>query len=329
MAAFSHTGGNSGSSGKSGSSGGLGGTGPSSATQTSGPTSSTSNTSSNSSQSGGSKGSSSMTQSTTGSKSSTTNSSGTRTTNTKNMDDQSLAALQALIKQLAGGGSEEDRARMDSVRSEIGANQAQRGQYSKGAAFSDAENAAAAQMTNALKKLLPTITAGIDAAGTSGSAMAALLSTEAAEATSRNAAQLKLDAAISYGQIANQASGVIAELLKIDNPANRQLLEALGIAKGAVTSTVEKTNQTSTTNDKYSELINRNEQNQSTNWSNTNTNTTQNNSQGPQTVTTNTSGTNPGGWQNPTPPPKTGGGWQSPSSYNSNNTGGNYFFGAI
>lgn len=323
MAAFSHAGGNKG--GASGSS--SGGSGPSSVTQTTGPTSSSSSSSSTTSQSGGSRGSSSMTQSTTGSKSSVTNTSGTRTVNTQNMDDQSLAALQALIKQLAGGGTEEDRERMNSIRSEIGANQAQRGQYSKDAAFYDSEAAAAAQMTNALKKLLPTITAGIDAAGTSGSAMAALLSTEAAEATSRNAAQLKLDAAISYGQIANQASGIIAELLKIDNPVNRQLLEALNIAKGAVTSSTEKTNQTSTTNEKYSELINRNEQSQSSNWSNSTTNTVQNNTQGPQTTTTTSTGSTPGGWQNPTP--KTGGSWQTPSSYNSNNTGGNYFFGAI
>lgn len=319
MAAFSHSVNNN--------SGGTSGQGASTTTQSVGPSSSSSNSSSNTSQKGGSSGTSSSTQNTSGSKSSVTNSSGTRTTKNQNMDDQSLAALQALIKQLAGGGSEEDKERMGTIRSEIGANQAQRGQYSKDAAFYDSENAAAAQMTNALKKLLPTITAGIDAAGTSGSAMAALLSTEAAEATARNAAQLKLDAAVNYGQIANQASGVISELLKIDNPVNRQLLEALGIAKGAVTSSVETTNQSSTTNDKYNETINRTGKESSSNWSNSNTNTTQNNSEGPKTSTTNTTGTPLGGWTNPTG--KKSSGWESPSSYNSNNSGGNIFFGAI
>lgn len=323
MAAFSHTGG--GSSGGTGNS--YGGTGPSSTTQTSGPTSSSTSSSGFNNTQGGGSSSSSSTSNTSGSKKETSKSTTNRTVKNQNMDDQSLAALQALIKQLAGGGTNEDKERLSSIRSEIGANQAQRGDYSKGAAFHDAEAAAAAQMHNALKQLLPTITAGIDSAGTSGSAMAALLSTEAAEATSRNAAQLKLDAAVNYGQIANQASGVIAELLKIDNPVNRQLLEALNIAKGAVTTTTDNTVQQGSTQSNWNESTNTSQKGQNSSWSNTQTGGTQNQTNGPQTVTTTNTGTAPGGWQNNPGTKGTGGGWQTPSSSNANNSGGNYFFG--
>ena len=108
----------------------------------------------------------------------------------------------------------------------------------------DSAAAAAANMAQALESTLPAITAGVDSAGTSGSAMAALLSNKAAEAVSRNAAQLQLEAAISYGQIANQSSGIIAELLKIDSEESRSLLHGLEIAKGARTSQSTVTDRT-------------------------------------------------------------------------------------
>lgn len=57
-----------------------------------------------------------------------------------------------------------------------------------------------------------------------------------------------MEAAINYGQISNQASSIVADLLKIDNPATTQLLEALNIAKGAVQETVQVTDTLNTKN---------------------------------------------------------------------------------
>ena len=162
----------------------------------------------------------------------------------KNMDDEAYGLLMKFLREQAMGGSEIDQQRRQEIWKEIAANQAQRQGYSKGAAVADSAAAASAQMAQALESMLPAITAGVDSAGTSGSAMAALLSNKAAESVSRNAAQLQLEAAISYGQIANQASGVIAELLKIDDKAADRFLQGLDIAKGAISETTDITNRT-------------------------------------------------------------------------------------
>ena len=215
-------------------------------TSTAGPSSSSGTESSVESQVTNTRGSSSSVTNTRGS--ATDRTSGTVRTTTKNMDDASLKALQDLIKSLSTGGSEDDKRRWQQIQDEILVNQAQRQNYSKEASFADSSMAAAAQMFKALEQQMPTITAGIDSAGTSGSAMAALLTQNAAEAASRNAAQLQLDAAINYGQISNQASSIVADLLKIDNPATSQLLEALNIAKGAVQETLEVTDMLNTKN---------------------------------------------------------------------------------
>lgn len=217
-----------------------------STTTTAGPSSRSGTESSVESQVTNTRGSSSSVTNTSGS--ATDRTSGTVRTTTKNMDDASLKALQDLIKSLSTGGSADDKRRWQQIQDEILVNQAQRQNYSKEASFADSSMAAAAQMFKALEQQMPTITAGIDSAGTSGSAMAALLTQNAAEAASRNAAQLQLDAAINYGQISNQASSIVADLLKIDNPATSQLLEALNIAKGAVQETLQVTDMLNTKN---------------------------------------------------------------------------------
>lgn len=69
----------------------------------------------------------------------------------------------------------EQRQRREQIQEELKANSLRQQQYSKEAAQEDSAAAVNAQMTQALEQLIPTISAGIDAAGTSGSAMAALL----------------------------------------------------------------------------------------------------------------------------------------------------------
>ena len=282
-------------------------------TSTSGPSNRSGSESSVESQVTNTRGSSSSVTNTSGS--ATDRTSGTVRTTTKNMDDASLKALQDLIKSLAAGGSEDDKRRWQQIQDEILVNQAQRQNYSKEAAFADSSMAAAAQMFKALEQQMPTITAGIDSAGTSGSAMAALLTQNAAEAASRNAAQLQLEAAINYGQISNQASSIVADLLKIDNPATSQLLEALNIAKGAVQETVEVTDMLNTKNWKETQSSSSSSSQTSTtnsmgsrNWSETST---------PQTVSERSV------VSTPTTQPATRTGGQrlvTPSSYRSSST---------
>lgn len=207
-----------------------------------------------------------------------------QTTTTKNMDDEAYGMLMTYLREQMQGGTKEDQERRRKIWEEIAANQTQRAQYSKGAAMHDSAAAAAANMAQALEQILPAITAGVDSAGTSGSAMAALLSNKAAEAVSRNAAQLQLDAAISYGQIANQSSGIIAELLKINSQESQALLRGLEIAKGARTSQTTITDRTINTSGGSNRAGSERGSSTSTesNWSNTSSTT------GPQTSTVST-----------------------------------------
>lgn len=275
----------------------------------------TNNSTTNTSEfSGGTSSSSSnknWSQSTTGSSSTTDVTD--RTVVTKNMDDEAYKMLMDFLRQQAAGGSTEDRARREAIWGEISAGQAQRAGYSKAAAVVDSTAAASAQMTNALKQMLPAITAGVDSAGTSGSAMAALLSQQAAEGVSRNAAQLQLDAAISYGQIANQSSGIIAELLKIDDQSANRFLEGLNIAKGAITSTSDRTVRNINTNS--SENVRGSESSSSTSTSSNYSNSTTNQS-GTTSRSYSPTGGGTGGY---TQSVDVGGGYTTPSSYRNGN----------
>lgn len=204
-------------------------TGPSTQTQTTGP--STTSTS----------GSSSTRTSTTG------RSQEVQTVNMQNMSGTALAALDQLILDLSSGNNASAQVLQQAWTTELAAAQQLREDYSKQAAINDSSAAMSASLAEALELAMPTIAAGIDAAGTSGSAMSSLLTQKAAEQAANQAATLGLQAAISYGQIAANAGQTAASLINTGDPTLNALLESLAVAKGAV--------QTgTTTNDKqYSE----------------------------------------------------------------------------
>lgn len=277
-------------------------------TSTSGPRTDSSVTNQNSSTSSNEN----FSQNTSGSKN--TSASTTTTNKTKNMSDANLAALDKLISQLAQGGTPQDQQRWGQIQAEIKANTLQQQKYSKESAQYDADTAAQAASYEALQQLVPTISAGIDSAGTSGSSMAALLSQNAADAAARTSAQLQLEAAVSYGQIANQASGNNVELLKIDNPVTQQLLAALDIAKGSVTESTQtsKSKENSTWNESTSG--NRNSTSNSSSTSSTTNNI------GPQTNTDVTTVTPDSTGSGPSPKVTKFPGLNTPSSYSNANS---------
>lgn len=182
-------------------------------------------------------------------------SSSTEKRNIDYMDSASRAALNSLIAGLTGsspsgggnffrggGGSSSGTNQVAQQANqltqqrlnEVSANQAIRGDYSKANAFADATGAMNANLARALEQSMPTITAGIDAAGTSGSALSALLTQQAADDAAASAAELGLQAAINYGQIQSGFSNVIANLLSQGSESANLLMQALGIAKGSV-----------------------------------------------------------------------------------------------
>lgn len=212
------------------------------------------------------------TTTTTGNSSTRGGSNESQTFDLKNMTGSSLLALEQLINGLSGPmdirgpiGRNKSGENNTAVQSLLNLSKTYQASltkaanlgddYSKSAAFQDSAAASAAQLAEALEQSMPTITAGIDAAGTSGSALSALLTQRAAEDAAAQAAKLGLDAAIAYGQINAQSQSAVASLLGQGDPATNALLAALGIAKGAV--------QTGTVKSSGS------------NWSNTNSSQTQ------------------------------------------------------
>ena len=168
------------------------------------------------------------------------------------MDPTGRAALTELINQLLKGGNTQAKKYSDARLSEIQTNQAARQDYTKSNAFADAQNAMNANLAKALEQAMPTLTAGIDAAGTSGSAMQALLTQQAAENAARSAAELGLNAAISYGQIQAGFGDILERLTSEGDPVTNQLLQALSISKGSMENT--KSYGTSTTTGKESSI---------------------------------------------------------------------------
>lgn len=183
---------------------------------------------------------------------STTNSSQTSTTNTntQNMSNSALAALNTLISQLMGGGTQQMAQDRANRIQQTNATKALQAGYSKEAAFADAQGAMAQQMRRALEASLPTITRAADSAGTSGGSMRALLATDASARAAENAAALGLKASVDYGSISANLANTLEVLTRPDTTQINALLGALNVAKGAVSTTSSQTvtNGTQTTN---------------------------------------------------------------------------------
>jgi len=163
-------------------------------------------------------------------------------TYTDNMDPASMAALQLLIKQLMGGGTQqmaEDQARR---QQEIGAAQSQRSAYSKDNAFADAQGAMSQQLRMALEKMVPSLTRAAQGAGTSQNSLRALMMQDVGVRSAESAAALGLNAATQYGGIATNLTSILEKLTQPNDPATTALLQALSIAKGATQNT--RTNST-------------------------------------------------------------------------------------
>jgi hypothetical protein len=102
-------------------------------------------------------------------------------------------------------------------------------------------------MRQALEKLIPSFNQGAMGAGASQSSMRALLTQRAAENAAEASAAQGLNAAVQYGGVSNGMSAVIDRLLAQQDPAAAALINALNIAKGAVTNSTTNYNETGTT----------------------------------------------------------------------------------
>jgi len=211
------------------------------------------------------------TSNTTQSGTSNTRATTTQQTSTQNMTGSSLAALELLIQQLLGGGTQEMAAQRAQRQAEINNVSQTRAGYTKEAAFNDAQGLIAQTMRTTLESLLPGINRAAAGAGTSQNSMRALLTQRAAENAAQAASAQGLQAATAYGNINSSLSGVLANLTAPDNSTTNALLQALQTARGAVTNSSTTGTSNSTTNS---------DQTSNTNTSqNSNTNTNQQSNQ--------------------------------------------------
>lgn len=189
-----------------------------------------------------------------------TNTSGSQNTQaqstTANMDPKSMAALQMLIQQLLGGGTQSQAQDRANRMQEISAVQGLRGDYSKNAAFADAQGAMNQILRQAMEQAMPTLVRAAEGAGTSANSMRALLTQDALTRASEAAAARGLQAATDYGTVGANYSSVLERLTQPNNSVEEALLNALNVAKGAWSQTNETSNtqtrgtQNSSTNTK-------------------------------------------------------------------------------
>lgn len=174
-------------------------------------------------------------QNTNSNSNSNTNTSKNTTVNNQNMSGSSLAALEALIAQLLGGGTQQQAQETATRQQEIGAVQGIRGGYGKSDAFADATGAMSQQLRKAMESLLPSLVRSAEGSGTSQNSMRALLLQDAMTKAAESSSALGLKASVDYGNISTGLSNTLEALTRPQNKVVDSLLNALGIAKGAVT----------------------------------------------------------------------------------------------
>lgn len=127
--------------------------------------------------------------------------------------------LDSLINELLSG-SNSSIANQEATRAQaLQTLMAQMGAFGKDSALADAQGAMQAQLAEALKQLMPTITRAAEGAGTSANSMRALLTQDAASQAAAKAALLGLDNLQAYGQIQAGYAPSIANMTQIDTSA--------------------------------------------------------------------------------------------------------------
>ena len=165
-------------------------------------------------------------------------------TETVNMDFMSASgrqALDSLLAQLAAGGTPEQRAIQEDILRTMQRIKVQQVEFSKDAAFRDADNAMALQLQRAMETALPSVLLAGESAGTSGDALSALLTQDLATRAAGESAQLGLGAAVDYGNISANLSQTLAGLANREDPAVQALIAALGVDKGSKQTGTSKT----------------------------------------------------------------------------------------
>ena len=145
-------------------------------------------------------------------------------------DPQALEALSILISQLQRGETPGQQ-QMVERNKEITRTRDLSRDYSKGAAFLDAENAVNQALRKSQESNMPAIVKSIQGAGTSASSMQGLLAQRLATDSAQAAGALGAKQAVDYGQISANLQSVLEALTRTNDPGTDNLLKAAGLLK--------------------------------------------------------------------------------------------------
>jgi len=143
------------------------------------------------------------------------------------IDQSSTDALAALIKSLLNGGDAQRKQQLKDRKQEIDTTRGIRGEYSKDEAFADAADLVNRQQRLALEESLPALTRAAESAGTSGSALRALLIQDASTRAAESSGALGAQQAVQYGQIQAGLSSTLEALTRPDTSNQELLLNAI------------------------------------------------------------------------------------------------------
>ena len=170
------------------------------------------------------------------SQSSVSNSTSSSESFTGIQDEEALTILKDLIKQLAGGGTDQQRATNQERQQTIQDTRATAQDYSKDKAFSDAKDLITQSLQSSMEKQMPAISKSIQGAGTSSSSMQGLLSQKLATDASTAAGALGAEQAKAYGGISANLASVLERLTQNDSTTETSLVNALALLRNTVSS---------------------------------------------------------------------------------------------
>jgi len=164
----------------------------------------------------------------------TQNESGRVTTDKASMSQPNLAALEGLIKQLMGGGTEEmERQRRERERA-IAQQYALLGQVSPEAAMASGQRLMSLNLQQALEKMMPSISRSVEGAGMNTTSMQGVLGSLMSRDAALGAGALGAQQEAAFAQQRSGLSDVLERLTRADPQATNALIQALGAAKGSV-----------------------------------------------------------------------------------------------
>lgn len=160
------------------------------------------------------------------------------------LNPDAWAMLMDFMKQVAGGGTEEQRRQRAERQTEIQRTRALGGDFTKRLAFADAAELMAQNLRQSLEKNMPAISRSIQGAGTSASSMQGLLSQKLATESAQAASALGAEQAKSYGTISTQLQSILEALTRSDNSQSDSLLKALDLSRASMSSGSSTSNPT-------------------------------------------------------------------------------------